>query len=324
MGKKYTNEYVLRTGIGLQDVDRLKNSDFFINESSKYINGEISLDELDGIVSSYYKSKEQNEGRSEEADKIAIRIARIISDDFFTFSVGQLISLHRCLFDGVLKNAGKLRTYNFTKKEWVLDGASVIYGDYRELESTLAYDFMQESKFRYQLLSIDEVIEHLSIFVSRLWQIHAFEEGNTRTTAVFFIKYLRKFGFEVTNDVFAKNAWYFRNALVRANYSNIQAGIYEDRTFLVKFLRNLILGEHNELHNRDLRIGEKPVTRPEKRESRVLALLENNPRMNVKELATQIGVSERTVKSILKAMANEKIIKRVNGKRYGYWEILKD
>ena len=323
MGKKYTNEYVLRTGIGLQDVDRLKNSDFFINESSKYINGEISLDELDGIVSSYYKSKEQNEGRSEEADKIAIRIARIISDDFFTFSVGQLISLHRCLFDGVLKNAGKLRTYNFAKKEWVLDGASVIYGDYHELEATLAYDFEQESKFRYQSLSLDEIIEHLSFFVSRLWQIHAFEEGNTRTTAVFFIKYLRKLGFEVTNDAFAKNAWYFRNALVRANYSNIRVGIYEDRSFLIKFLRNLILGEHNELHNRDLRIGESTIARPEKRESRVLALLENNPRMKAEELATQIGVSERTVKSILKAMAEEKIINRIGGKRYGYWKIIK-
>lgn len=128
---------------------------------------------------------------------------------------------------GIYKHAGKIRDYNITKKEWVLDGATVIYGSASELRATLEYDFSQEKNFSYKYLSMDEIIHHLAVFISRLWQIHIFGEGNTRTTAVFFIKYLRTLGFSATNDIFADHAWYFRNALVRANYTNLQKNIHE-------------------------------------------------------------------------------------------------
>ena len=130
-----------------------------------------------------------------------------------------------------------------------------MYGSASELKATLEYDFSQEKDFSYKGLSMDEVIHHLAVFVSRLWQIHIFGEGNTRTTAVFFIKYLRTLGFSATNDIFAVNAWYFRNALVRANYTNLQKGIHETTEYLEVFLRNLLLNEKNELHNRDLHIS---------------------------------------------------------------------
>ena len=237
MENKYSNKYIIETGIGLQDVDGLKNSTYFINESEKYIRGEITLDELEEVITSYYKSRPEEKDRTEEADIVSTRIAKIISDDSFSFTVGQLISIHKQLFEGVFTHAGKLRTYNFTKKEWVLDGASVLYSDYRLIETTLQYDFDTEKRFNYTHLSTDEIIDHLAIFISNIWQIHAFEEGNTRTTAVFTIKYLRSLGYDVTNDSFAKNAWYFRNALVRANYKHLRKGIYEDRTFIIMFLR---------------------------------------------------------------------------------------
>lgn len=137
----------------------------------------------------------------------------------------------------------------------MLDGATVMYGSASELIATLEYDFSQEKAFSYKGLSMEEIIHHLAVFISRLWQIHIFEEGNTRTTAVFFIKYLRMLGFTATNDIFAENAWYFRNALVRANYTNLQKGIYETTEYLEVFLRNLLLGERNELHNRNLHIS---------------------------------------------------------------------
>ena len=184
---KYKN-YIIQTGIGLQDVDQLKNSTNFLIESYRYIKGEISLDDLDNIISSYYKNKIDNEERTEEADKVSIRIAKIISENsftFFTFTLGQLLTIHKILFDGLLSHPGELRKYNFSKKERVLDGESVTYGDYRELEATLRYDFEQEKKFSYKGLNRDEIIEHLAIFISNLWQIHPFEEGNTRTVAVF-------------------------------------------------------------------------------------------------------------------------------------------
>lgn len=321
MENKYTNRYVLETGIGLQDVDHLKNSSYFVQESERYLRGEISLDELDDIVNSYYKSKPSVGDRSEEADKISVRIAKIISEDSFTFTVGQLLAIHGVLFEGILEQAGQLRTYNFSKKEWVLDGASVIYGDYRELEATLQYDFGVEKRFDYSKLSMDEAIEHLAIFIANLWQIHVFEEGNTRTTAVFIIKYLRSLGFDVTNDTFAKNAWYFRNSLVRANYTNLQKGIHEDRSYLIKFLRNLLLGESNLLDNKTLHVVHLFPASDESRETRLLSLLKDNPTMKTDELAKALGVSLRTTKSIISALKKEGKLSRVDGKKYGHWEV---
>lgn len=321
MENKYSNKYVIETGMGLQDVDGLKNSSYFVNESERFIRGEISLDELESIVASYYKDKPDEEERSEEADIIAIRIAKIISDDSFTFTVGQLVSIHKQLFDGVFDHAGKLRTYNFIKKEWVLDGASVWYGDYRELETALQYDFNSEKNFNYAGLSNDKIIEHLSIFIANLWQIHAFEEGNTRTTAVFVIKYLRSLGFDVTNDAFAKHAWYFRNALVRANYKHIQKGIYEDRSFLVKFLRNLLFNESNPLNNKELHISSITQSGGNEREIRIIKMIGDNPHIKIEELALQLGVSVRTTKSLIAALVKNNKIKRVDGKKYGHWEL---
>ncbi|MFA7032023.1 MAG: Fic family protein [Bacilli bacterium] len=322
MNETAKNKYIIDTGIGLQGVDNLKNSSYFINETNKYIKGEISLDELDCIISSYYESKPICENREEEADKVAVRIAKIISEDSFTFTVGQLLSIHRMLFSDILNHPGEIRTYNFTKKEWALDGDSVTYGDYRDLEMTLQYDFEQEKKFNYKGLSLNEIIEHLAIFVANLWQIHVFEEGNTRTTAVFFIKYLRSLGFNITNDVFAKNAWYFRNSLVRANYNNITKSVYEDRSYLIKFLRNLLLEEHNDLQNRNLHIStvmtqEQPISK----ESKTLNIIKSNSKITTDELAKELGVSLRTIKNIMKSLVDKKKIERMNGKRFGYWKI---
>ena len=322
MENKYSNKYIIETGIGLQDVDNLKNSSYFLNESEKYIRGEISLSELENIITSYYKNKPVEEERSEEADIIAVRIAKIISDDSFSFTVGQLVSIHKQLFEGVFSHAGKLRTYNFIKKEWVLDGASVWYGDYRELETALQYDFDLEKKYDYHGLSLDDIIDHLSIFISNLWQIHAFEEGNTRTTAVFIIKYLRSLGFDVTNDTFAKNAWYFRNSLVRANYKHIRKGIYEDRSFLIKFLRNLILNETNNLNNKELHVNAIEQESNNSREARIIKILKDNPQIKSDEIALELGVSPRTVKSLTAVLVKNGVIRRVGGKKLGHWEII--
>lgn len=249
--------YAWSTAIGLQAVDGLKPSKYLMDTAIQNIEGKITMKEAQRLIDSYYEERPvhlSDEERTEEADKVSSRIAEILSETAFSFSPNEYISIHRKLFQGIYKHAGKIRDYNITKKEWVLDGATVMYGSASELRATIEYDFSQEKDFSYKGLSIDEIIHHLAIFVSRLWQIHIFGEGNTRTTAVFFIKYLRALGFSVTNDIFAENAWYFRNALVRANYTNLQKGIYETTEFLEVFLRNLLLNENNELHNRDLHI----------------------------------------------------------------------
>ena len=250
--------YAWSTAIGLQAVDGLKTSKYLIDTAIQNIEGKITMKEAQGLIDSYYEERPvhlSDEERTEEADKVSSRIAEILSENAFSFSPNEYISIHRKLFQGIYKHAGKIRDYNITKKEWVLDGATVMYGSASELRATFEYDFSQEKDFSYKGLSIDEIIHHLAVFVSRLWQIHIFGEGNTRTTAVLFIKYLRTLGFSATNDIFAKNAWYFRNALVRANYTNLQKGIHETTEYLEVFLRNLLMNENNELHNRDLHIS---------------------------------------------------------------------
>ena len=250
--------YAWSTAIGLQAVDGLKPSKYLIDTAIQNIEGKITMKEAQSLIDSYYGEEPvhfSDEERIEEADKVSSRIAGILSETAFSFSPNEYISIHRKLFRGIYKHAGKIRDYNITKKEWVLDGATVMYGSASELRETLEYDFSQERDFSYKGLSMDEIIHHLAVFVSRLWQIHIFGEGNTRTTAVFFIKYLGTLGFSVTNDIFAENAWYFRNALVRANYTNLQKGIHETTEYLEAFLRNLLLNEKNELHNRNLHIS---------------------------------------------------------------------
>ncbi len=250
--------YAWSTAIGLQAVDGLRPSKYLIDTAIQNIEGKITMKEAQMLINSYYEERPvhlPDDERTEEADKVSSRIAEILSETAFSFSPNEYISIHRRPFQGMYKEAGKIRDYNITKKEWVLDGATVVYGSALELKATLEYDFSQEKNFSYKGLSMDEIIHHLAVFISRLWQIHIFGEGNTRTTAVFFIKYLRTLGFSATNDIFAENAWYFRNALVRANYTNLQKGIYETTEYLEIFLRNLLLNKKNELHNRNLHIS---------------------------------------------------------------------
>ena len=249
--------YAWHTAIGLQAVDGLKTSKYLIDTAIKNIEGDISIDEAQELLNTYYEEnpKADTEDRTEEADKVAVRIAKILSEKAFSFTPNEYISIHKKLFAGIYGHAGKLRDYNITKKEWVLNGATVLYGSASELRATLDYDFAEEKKFSYKNLSMEDIIHHLALFVSRLWQIHVFGEGNTRTTAVFFIKYLRMLGFDVTNDIFAENAWYFRNALVRANYNDLKNGVHETTKYLELFLRNLLLDEKNELHNRSMHIS---------------------------------------------------------------------
>lgn len=255
--KRYKG-YAWHTAIGLQAVDGLKTSEYLTHTAIRNIEGEISFEEAYGLLQTYYEEHPVRDAsdRTEEADKVSARIAALLSEQAFSFTPNEYLSIHRKLFAGIYPHAGCIRDYNITKKEWVLDGASVVYGSATELQATLDYDFSEERKFSYKGLSMDEIIHHLAVFVSRLWQIHVFGEGNTRTTAVFFIKYLRTLGFDATNDIFAENAWYFRNSLVRANYNDLKNGIHETTEFLEIFLRNLLLNENHPLRNRALHISE--------------------------------------------------------------------
>ena len=340
-----------KVAIGLQQVDRLQTSDYLLDTAKRHIEGDISIGEAKQLIDSYYMSalgrKDIENDRTEEADKVAARITELIEEKTFSFTPAQLISIHRRLFDGIYKLAGRIRDYNITKNEWVLGGKTVYYASYDTISETLDYDMGQERQFDYSSMNIDEAIRHLTRFCANLWQIHAFCEGNTRTTAVFMIKYLRTLGFNVVNDVFAENSWYFRNALVRANYSDLTQGITETTIYLERFFRSMLLGEEHDLRNRVMhvdwgkvdgdatpqsanhevksaKIGEELPPKCKNctlEEVAVLRIVQKNRFATQKEIAAEIGRSERTVKTITVALQDKQILKRVNGKRNGYWEI---
>ena len=250
--------YAWSTAIGLQAVDGLKTSEYLQETARKNIEGEITIDEARELIKSYYQSKSKREAEDdemEEADRVSANIVKVLSQPTFAFNANGYISVHRRIFEGVFKHAGQLRTYDITKKEWVLRGNTVNYLNWEDLRRALEYDISQEVAFDHTQLSIEDFVRHICQFVSNLWQIHAFREGNTRATAVFTIQYLRSLGFSVDNDLFARHSWYFRNALVRANYSNYQQKIVRDTSFLEKFFRNLLMGENNELRNRYMLIN---------------------------------------------------------------------
>ncbi|MCI1720966.1 MAG: Fic family protein [Bacteroidales bacterium] len=256
--KRKEKAHAWRTAIGLQEVDGLQTSVYLQDIARKHIEGDINIEEARKLIHSYYESKTSHAQESldtEEADKVSANIAKILNEKSFSFSAAGFLSIHRRLFEGVFEFAGKIRDYDITKKEWVLGGATVLYVNYQDLLKAIEYDLQQENNFSYKGLSMDNIVNHIVGFVSNLWQIHPFKEGNTRTTAVFTIKYLRSIGFEVDNDLFANNSWYFRNALVRANYRNVSQEIEPDKRFLISFFRNLMMGEKTELINRSMLIN---------------------------------------------------------------------
>ena len=327
--RKKEKGYAWHTAIGLQAVDGLKTSQYLIETAKQNIEGDITFEQANELIHSYYKENTSHTDRAEEADKVSVRIAQLLSEKAFVFSLAQYLAIHQKLFVGIYKHAGKIRDYNITKSEWVLDGDTVMYGGASELRATLEYDLATERNFSYKDLSMDEIIKHLAVFVSRLWQIHVFGEGNTRTTAVFFIKYLRTLGFDVTNDIFAENAWYFRNALVRANYNNLQKGVVETTQFIELFLRNLLLGDKNELKNRSMHISgtlktpkcQNDTLNVTLDEIQILNLLKKDGKLTQKKLAEIIGKSERTIKRIMDSLKEKNLINRVDGKRFGYWKV---
>lgn len=163
--KKYKG-YAWQTAIGLQAVDGLKPSEYLVDAAIQNIEGKITLDEVKNLLDSYYEEKPQkNHDRTEEADKVSIRIAKILSEHAFSFTPNEYISIHRKLFTGIYDHAGKIRDYNITKKEWVLNGSTVIYGSASELRKTLEYDFMKEKHYSYKGLSMDEIIHHLAVLL---------------------------------------------------------------------------------------------------------------------------------------------------------------
>jgi len=331
-----------QTAIGLQAVDGLKTSSYLLETAKEHIEGKISIDEAQRRIQNYYEQRSdrtETENETKEADIVSARIAKLLGERTFQFSPAEWLMIHRRLFEGVFDHAGQIRQYNITKKEWVLKGDTVTYAAWDSIRDTLDYDFATEKQFSYEGMSVDASVRHLAKFASDIWQIHPFCEGNTRATAVFMIKYMKTFSFRINNDAFEKNSWYFRNALVRANYNDLQNGVHATTKFLERFFSNLILGTNYELKNRYIHIdyidaddSQSAIPKVPKcqidtlgctlEELSILELIKKNPSVKQAELVAETGKSLRSIKRIMESLQEKQYIRRINGKRYGKWEVL--
>ena len=358
---EYYNEYLIQeepdkrdrvrnwmAAIGLQDVDGLTPSNYMLETVRRNIEGKITIEEVGRLVDEYYTTQEglKQESRTLVADKVAVRIAKLLSHQTFGLGSNYLALIHRSLFEGIYKFAGTYRDYNISKKELVLRGESVRYEHAPLISPTLKYEFEQEDKFSYKDLSMEKIVRHISRFVANIWQVHPFCEGNTRTTAVFTIQYLKHLGFKVTNEIFADNSKYFRNALVRANYSNIQYGIKETTEYLERFFRNLLMGEKNELKNRYMIIGtswnnetstqeslistqenitstqESPSSSRQTTAERIIEEIRKHPFTTREQLAKVIGITPDGIKKQLDKLKKAGKIRHVGATKKGHWEII--
>ncbi len=296
--------------IGLQAVDGLKTSEYLHQTALRNIEGEITIDEARELVKEYYIKKtahDTGDEDKEEADRVSSNISKLLQTDAFTYSAAGLAAIHRAIFEGVFKHAGRFRDYDISKKEWVLQGDSVLYGRWQDLRMAIEYDLEQERQFSYAGLSKDQMVEHIARFVSGLWQTHPFREGNTRTTGIFTIKYLRMLGFNVNNELFANHSWYFRNALVRANYRNVAKGIELEPIFLIRFFRNLLLGENNVLKNRFMLINppeewKEPTSTPTRTPTSSAQNLLQTDNPLIRNLIKIIGNSQCGIKDMLEGV----------------------
>ena len=330
-----------QTAIGLQAVDGLNTSAYLLDTAKEHIEGIITIDEAQRRIQSYYEQRADRaeiECEAKEADIVSARIAKLLGEKAFQFSPAEWLTIHRRLFEGIFSHAGQFRQYNITKKEWILNGDTVVYADWNSIKDTLDYDFATEKQFSYEGLTVEASIKHLTKFASDIWQIHPFCEGNTRAVAVFMIKYMKTLGFRVNNNAFEKNSWFFRNALVRANYNNLQKGVHSTTKFLEMFFENFLLGAHHELKNRYMHIDYMTADNSQRispkasksqfdtldctlEELAVLELIAKNPSIKQREIGDAAGKSVSTVKRIMKSLQKKNYIRREGGKRYGKWEL---
>lgn len=330
--------------IGLQKVDGLTPSQYLIDVARRHIEGDISGSAATSLVDRYYETKDGHDIPEDikEADRVSARINEVIEEEGFNLSPTYLTGLHGLIFEGVFPHAGSIREVNLRKREWVLRGDSVTYGHAPMIEKTLEYDFDREREYSYANKAKDEVVSHLARFISNIWQIHPFREGNTRTTAVFAIKYLKSMRIAASNAIFAEHAWYFRNALVRANYENPLKGYHRDLEPLERFFRNLVLGETNELKNRYLLVGiseteksalgkkrsekggQKKAVRKsgQKTVDRLLALLETQPHLTQTGMVAALGVTRSTIQKHITSLKVAGRLKRIGPDKGGHWEVL--
>ncbi len=309
----------------------MKPSDYLIATAKQNIEGSITIDEVKLRIDTYYQQQavKNDKDRTEEADKVSARIAEILSEDSFAFSPAEYLSIHRRLFQGIYSHRRRNSRLQYCQKRMGVERRNCFIRQRSKFESYFRVRFRTRKKFSYKGLTRQEIVEHIAHFISYLWQIHVFGEGNTRTTALFLIRYLRKLGFkEVNNDLFAEHSRYFRNALVRANYEDLSKGIHKTEQYLIRFLLNLLLKENHPLKNREMHIhyidtvNDTVKLKNDTVNDTIFDLIKKNNHITAVEISEKLKISLSTSKRRIKALKEQGKIKRIGSDKTGDWKAI--
>ena len=243
------------TAFGIQSVVDLKPSADLLRIIINHIEGKYDIERTRSEVRAFYHEQhKQSHGgghhhRFEEADKVAVRIVDYFERGEFELTPESFSFAHRSMFHNLYHNSGQLREAAASKKEWVLGNTAVLYPKHEEIKPYLNYLFSNERSIDLSKLTPQHRLRHLCEFIAKLFMINAFQYANSRATFVYSMKYFLSLGYHFQNDTFFREAWFFRNAIIRACYTNMHQGVYPTTMHMEMFLGNLFLNEENELRN---------------------------------------------------------------------------
>lgn len=251
-------ELVWAAASAIQGADGLAVSEYANAAARRYVEGEVSAYGLARDVEGKYATMPST--RQAEADVVAARITEMLdaaAEIRFELAPKTLLYIHATLFRGQLEHAeweGCWRERPTTKAEPVLGGRSVAYSAPVMILPTLEYDFAEERGYRYPGAWGEDDVNHFADFISGIWQVHPFREGNTRTCATFSQIYLTKLGVPPDNEVYGTNGQWYRDALVRAAYVSPKDGIPQEKGFIRAFYKDVICGTDSALTAMDMNI----------------------------------------------------------------------
>lgn len=171
-----------------------------------------------------------------ESDITYIKILDL--DNYFIddpFDYRRLRKIHKIIFEDIYEWAGEERVINIVKRERVLGGDTVRYSDVNLIEEDVNKVISKLNSVQWGTLSIQETAEYFSKLVAKLWQVHPFREGNTRTIITFATQFSEIYGFKMNKSLLRENSGYVRDALVKAS-----DGQYSEYHFLIDIFKDAI------------------------------------------------------------------------------------
>lgn len=152
-----------------------------------------------------------------EAEQSRVNMMLLYEQGFYDFTLEGLQAIHRFLFGDIYDWAGSFRIINIEKREKLLAGRSVWYSNDEAITDDLTAVFLDIQRQDWKALSRQAFVSAVSKYFARIWRIHPFREGNTRTVVMMLTFFVEHYGYYMDQNLLAENAGYVRDSFVMAS-----------------------------------------------------------------------------------------------------------